>query len=82
MQRGRMRGKACRNNRLVHGDYGIQALEPVWLTSRQIVRLDEQFHVIRRDLENYGLKFFLINLLQHELKNHEWVLVKGPLNIG
>ena len=36
MQRGRMRGKACRNNRLVHGDYGIQALEPVWLTSRQI----------------------------------------------
>ena len=22
MQRGRMKGKACRNNRLVHGDYG------------------------------------------------------------
>ena len=36
MQRGRLRGKACRNNRLVHGAYGIQALEPVWLTSRQI----------------------------------------------
>ena len=36
MHRGRLKGKACRNNRLVHGDYGIQALEPVWLTSRQI----------------------------------------------
>ena len=36
MQRGRMKGKACRNNKLVHGDYGLQALEPVWLTSRQI----------------------------------------------
>ena len=36
MQRGRMKGKACRNNKLVHGTYGIQALEPVWLTSRQI----------------------------------------------
>ena len=36
MHRGRLRGKACRNNRLVHGAYGIQALEPVWLTSRQI----------------------------------------------
>ena len=36
MQRGRLKGKACRNNRLVHGAYGIQALEPVWLTSRQI----------------------------------------------
>jgi large subunit ribosomal protein L16 len=36
MQRGRLKGKACRNNSLVHGAYGIQALEPVWLTSRQI----------------------------------------------
>jgi large subunit ribosomal protein L16 len=36
MQRGRMKGKASRNNKLNHGDYGIQALEPVWLTSRQI----------------------------------------------
>jgi len=36
MQRGRMKGKACRNNKLVHGTFGIQALEPVWLTSRQI----------------------------------------------
>jgi large subunit ribosomal protein L16 len=36
MQRGRLKGKATRNNKLDHGDYGIQALEPVWLTSRQI----------------------------------------------
>jgi large subunit ribosomal protein L16 len=36
MQRGRMKGKASRNNKLNYGEYGIQALEPVWLTSRQI----------------------------------------------
>ena len=36
MQRGRLRGKACRNNKLDRGNFGIQALEPVWLTSRQI----------------------------------------------
>ena len=36
MQRGRLKGKACRNNSLDQGDFGIQALEPVWLTSRQI----------------------------------------------
>jgi large subunit ribosomal protein L16 len=36
MQRGRLKGTACRNNKLDHGDYGIQALEPIWLTSRQI----------------------------------------------
>ena len=34
--RGRLKGKACRNNKLDQGDYGIQALEPIWLTSRQI----------------------------------------------
>jgi large subunit ribosomal protein L16 len=34
--RGRMRGKAQRGNRLSFGDYGLQALEPCWLTSRQI----------------------------------------------
>jgi|TARA_B110000902_G_C14115206_1_gene515934 large subunit ribosomal protein L16 len=36
MHRGRLKGKACRNNKLVHADFGIQALEPTWLTSRQI----------------------------------------------
>ncbi len=36
MQRGRLKGKAFRNNTLTYGSFGIQALEPVWLTSRQI----------------------------------------------
>lgn len=35
-QRGRLKGKASRGNTVVFGDYGLQALEPVWLTSRQI----------------------------------------------
>jgi len=34
--RGRMRGKATRGNTLDQGDYGLQALEPHWITSRQI----------------------------------------------
>ncbi len=34
--RGRMRGKAQRGNRVQFGDYGLQATEPVWMTSRQI----------------------------------------------
>jgi len=34
--RGRMRGKAHRGAAVQFGDYGIQATEPVWLTSRQI----------------------------------------------
>jgi len=34
--RGRMKGKAGRGNTLSFGDYGLQALEPCWMTSRQI----------------------------------------------
>jgi len=34
--RGRMRGKARRGNQIFFGDYGLQALEPTWITSRQI----------------------------------------------
>ncbi len=35
-QRGRMRGKAQRGNALAFGEYGLQALEPCWLTARQL----------------------------------------------
>ena len=35
-QRGRMRGKAWRGSDVSFGDYGLQALEPCWLTDRQI----------------------------------------------
>lgn len=34
--RGRMRGKATRGNRIAFGDFALQALEPCWITSRQI----------------------------------------------
>lgn len=34
--RGRMRGKARRGNTIIFGDFGLQALEPCWITSRQI----------------------------------------------
>jgi large subunit ribosomal protein L16 len=34
--RGRMTGKALVGNSLTFGDYGLQALEPVWMTNRQI----------------------------------------------
>lgn len=34
--RGRMRGQAIRGGSLSFGEYGLQALEPCWLTARQI----------------------------------------------
>ncbi len=35
-QRGRMRGKAYRGSSVTFGEYGLQALEPAWVTNRQI----------------------------------------------
>ncbi len=34
--RGRMTGKANRGNTVTHGEFGLAALEPAWITNRQI----------------------------------------------
>lgn len=34
--RGRMKGKAQRGNTVSHGEFGLAALEPAWITNRQI----------------------------------------------
>ena len=36
VHRGRLTGKAYRGNTVSNGDYGLQALEPAWITSNQI----------------------------------------------
>lgn len=36
MHRGRLTGKASRGNKVTYGDFGLQALEPAWITSNQI----------------------------------------------
>ena len=36
VQRGRMTGAATRGNTVTYGDFGIQALEPGWITGNQI----------------------------------------------
>jgi large subunit ribosomal protein L16 len=36
VHRGRMTGKSLRGNTLTFGEYGLQALEPCWMTNRQI----------------------------------------------
>ena len=36
VQRGRMKGKATRGNTVTYGQFGLQALEPAWITANQI----------------------------------------------
>ncbi|MFN3134316.1 MAG: 50S ribosomal protein L16 [Candidatus Kryptonium sp.] len=35
-QRGRLKGKSYRASTLAFGDYGLKALEPAWITNKQI----------------------------------------------
>ena len=35
-QRGKMRGRAYRGNKVTYGEFGIMAMEPTWITSNQI----------------------------------------------
>src|SRR5471030_3443840 len=36
VQRGRMKGQAQSGNALTFGEFGLQSLEPCWITNRQI----------------------------------------------
>jgi large subunit ribosomal protein L16 len=56
--RGRMKGKATRGSTVEFGDYGLQALEPVWVTARQIEAARRAIvrHVRRRG--KYWIRIF------------------------
>jgi len=49
--RGRMRGKALRGAEISFGEYGLQALEPGWVTARQI---EAARRVIVREMKRRG----------------------------
>jgi large subunit ribosomal protein L16 len=49
--RGRMKGRAGRGADVSFGDYGLQALEPCWMTSRQI---EAARRVIVRSTRRHG----------------------------
>ncbi len=49
--RGRMKGKAYRGSDIQFGEYGLKAMEPCWLTSRQ---LEAGRRVITRNLKRQG----------------------------
>ena len=36
VHRGRLKGKAMRGNTIAYGEFGLQAIEPAWITSNQI----------------------------------------------
>lgn len=60
-QRGKIKGKAQRGMRLNFGDFGLKAMEPAWITSRQI----EACRItLTREMEETGKVW--INIFPHK----------------
>ena len=78
VHRGRLTGKAYRGNKVTYGDFGIQALEPAWITSNQI----EAARVTARDSVRFGSRFSRISSSPRSPLKPEWVPVKVPRNTG
>ena len=77
---GRRKGKAMRGNTVSNGEYGLQALEPAWITSNQI---EAARIAMTRYIKRGGqawIKIFPDKPLTE--KPAEWVLVKVALSTG
>ena len=74
VHRGRMTGKATRGNKVSYGDFGLQALEPAWITSNQI---ESARIAMTRYIKRGGQVW-----IQRNLPAQEWVPVKVLRNIG
>lgn len=57
MQTGKIRGSASRGNKLVHGDFGIVALEPSFITNNQI---ESARIVLSRHTKKFGKMWITI----------------------
>lgn len=56
--RGRMRGMAKGGSTLLQGEYGLQALEPGWITSRQIEAIRRSIVRQMRRRGKYWIRIF------------------------
>ena len=81
--RGRMKGKAHRGNTVAHGQYGLVALEPAWITNRQIeaARI-AMTRYIRRGGQVWILKSSQISQSPQNLLKLVWVVVKVHQSTG
>lgn len=82
VHRGRMTGKAYRGSTVSNGEYGLQALEPAWITSNQI---ESARIAMTRYIKRGGqvwIKISRISRLQRSQLVPEWVPVKVLRNIG
>lgn len=78
--RGRMKGKALRGAEISFGDWGLQALEPGWITARQI---EAARRVIVREMKRgkVWIVFSRPNRIPINLPKPAWVKGKAMWSI-
>ena len=76
--RGRMRGKALRAAEVQFGTFGLQALEPGWVSARQIEAARRSLVHSMKRRGKCGYVFSRINLSLNVPQNPVWVKVKAP----
>ena len=82
VQRGRLTGKALRGNTISNGEYGLQALEPAWITSNQI---EAARIAMTRYIKRGGqvwIKIFPDKPVPPSPLRPEWVPVRAALSTG
>ena len=80
--RGRMKGAAHKGNYVAYGDFGLQALEPSWITSNQIEAARIAMTRYIKRAVRYGSRSSHTNQsLKSQLKP-EWVPVKVARSTG
>ena len=79
MMKGRMKGHETRGTKLEFGSYALQALEPGWITSRQI---EAARRAMTREIKRGGNVWIKIFRLLQNLLKLVWVQVKVIWNTG
>ena len=81
-QRGRMRGKALRGAEITFGEFGLMAMEPGWVTQRQI---EAARRTLAREMKRRGkvwIRIFPDKPIHTAPRRLVWVKEKAMWNIG
>ena len=82
VHRGRLTGKAMRGNTVTYGDFGLQALEPAWVTANQIEAARIAMTRYTKRAGQVWIKIFPDKPITESRPKPEWVPVKVRPNTG
>ena len=82
VHRGRMKGVATRGNKVSNGEYGLQTLEPAWITSNQIEAARVAMTVTSSVAVRFGSRSSPTSPSPRSLLVPEWVPVRAHPSSG